>query len=213
MFRMKEVPLGVAQSVELAQMLELEACWENLAKTPAPAEHGAAMRDLQHRQKAHQAFQTRLALYNKRYKTNHTASIFWSTPARLGTWCLAMRDLCFRIQHDAGAPSPVHMVEKAFRLADRIALRLKVAPPSRVTPPTDTVAAIRDLDLVSRWCADLVDGSVKDGFAELAREDPPAGAPHLPRVYPADAADGLPDVPADPGKADHLAVDLGPAVP
>ena len=52
---------GLAQAVELAQLVELEARWENLAKAPPPGDARAAVQHLQGKQRAHEAYRARLA--------------------------------------------------------------------------------------------------------------------------------------------------------
>src|SRR5262245_49013168 len=60
--------LDAAQATELAVLVELEACWENLRKTPLGAKAvGHGTQDLLGIQKAYDAFHSKLVAYNGRY--------------------------------------------------------------------------------------------------------------------------------------------------
>src|SRR5258708_473313 len=79
------------QAAELARLVELEACWENL-RSPASrrADAQSTPGALNARQKAYDAFRAKLTAYNKRYRPAHIPELLLNTPARLGTWCRAM---------------------------------------------------------------------------------------------------------------------------
>jgi hypothetical protein len=94
--------LQPAQAIELCQLVELEACWENLRRTPSPDPTVTPTRpDLLGRQKAYEVFRARLIAYNKEYRPEHVPEKLLNNPSRLGTWCRRMRDLCLLVQHDA----------------------------------------------------------------------------------------------------------------
>ena len=60
------VPLSLAQAAALAELVELEARWENLRHQPT-AKGGLLPRDaLVRKQMAHDAFQAKLLAYNRR---------------------------------------------------------------------------------------------------------------------------------------------------
>src|SRR3979411_2936105 len=83
--------LDPAQAAELALLVELEARWENMrtaSSRSAVAE--ATTEDLHGKQKAYEAFRTKLAGYNKRYAAAHVPELLLNTPSRLGIWCRAM---------------------------------------------------------------------------------------------------------------------------
>lgn len=148
--------LAPAQAVELAQLVDLEARWENLRTTAvrAPQAH-LTTQDLQGKQKAYEAFRAKLAAYNKRYAPAHVPELLLNTPVRLGIWCRAMRDLFSRVAHEPQVHYPAHLLEKAYRWADRVAGRLSKDRVERTGPPGDLESAVRELDALSRWCTDL----------------------------------------------------------
>ena len=156
------------QAFDLSLLVDLEACWENLRRTPAPDASVAATRaDLLSRQRAYEVFRAKLVAYNKRYRPEHVPELLLNTPARLGTWCRRMRDLCLLVEQDPRCYCPTALVEKAYRCADRVCLRLNKDRVGRSTPPGAIGDAIRDLDNVGRWC---------DALADIA----PSGPSQLP---------------------------------
>jgi len=148
--------LQPAQARALCQLVELEACWENLRRTPAPGPTVKAMRtDLLGRQKAYDAFHARLIAYNQEYRPKHVPELLLNKPSRLGAWCRKMRDLHLVVQHDAACGCPISLVAKAHWWADRIGLRLHKPRVTRSTPPDTMAVAIQDLEALSRWCDEL----------------------------------------------------------
>jgi hypothetical protein len=155
---MQEAPVAIAsaQAAELSLLVDLEARWENLRKSPSrPAEAGPRMQELQGIQKAYEAFHAKLVAYNKRYTPAHVPELLLNTPRRLGQWCRTMRDLYLQVEHDPRSRCPVHLVEKAYRWADRVAGRMKEGPLRRSTPPDTVGEAIRNLEALNQWCDDL----------------------------------------------------------
>ncbi len=65
-----------------------------------------------------------------------------------------MRDLYLRVEHDP-RHCPLHLLEKAYRWADRVGVRMNKVYVSRSTPPSTIEAAIRDLEALGQWCDDL----------------------------------------------------------
>ena len=159
MVEMREASAGTldpAQATELSLLVDLEARWENLRKTPSPdPEVVAATQDLKAKQKAYEAFRAKLLAYNKQYSPAHVPELLLNTPARLGIWCRKMRDLYLQVEHAPQIPCPVHLVEKAYRWADRLGIRLNQGRVSRSTPADTIRAAIRDLEALVQWCDDL----------------------------------------------------------
>src|SRR5271167_555970 len=93
--------LDPAQAIELAQLVELEARWENMRKTPSRApEVGSATQALVGVQKAYDAFRSKLAVYNKRYTPAHIPELLLNTPVRLATWCRTMKELYLKVEHN-----------------------------------------------------------------------------------------------------------------
>jgi len=78
-----------------------------------------------------------------------------SDAVRLAAWCRTMRDLYLQVEHDPRSRCPVHLVEKAYRWADRVAGRMKEGPLRRSTPPDTVGEAIRNLEALNQWCDDL----------------------------------------------------------
>jgi hypothetical protein len=148
--------LSPRQAAELAVLVELEARWENLRTTSSPADVEPTAGDLQARQKAYEAFRAKLGSYNNRYRPAHVPELLLNTPARLLSWCRAMRHILLRLEHAPQGYRPVHLLEKAHRLADRVAHNTGGASVSRATPPATTRAAILDLAALERWCVELV---------------------------------------------------------
>jgi hypothetical protein len=155
---LKNLPVGdldAAQATALSALVEMEARWENLrAAVPNPGAPPTTL-GLQGKQKAYDAFRARLGEYNKRYKPPHVPEQLLNTPIRLGRWCEAMRNLYVRIELDPQGHSPVQLLEKAYRWADRVADRLGKSRITRAGAASTIRAAIAELEALSRWCADL----------------------------------------------------------
>lgn len=158
--------LDPAQAAELSLLVDLEARWESLRKAapPDPAV-GAGREELQRRQKAYEAFHHLLRAYNRRYTPAHVPELLLNTPDRLGRWCRAMRLLYLQVEDHPRGHCPVHLLEKAYRWADRVADRIKTDRFSRSPPPDTIRATILGLEALGQWCADL------------ARDRPPARRP------------------------------------
>ena len=100
------VPLSLAQAAALAELVELEARWENLRHQPTPKGGPLPRETLVRKQMAHDAFQAKLLAYNRRYTPPHVPELLLNTAARLGKWCQAMRDLYRLIEPDLSARCP-----------------------------------------------------------------------------------------------------------
>jgi hypothetical protein len=154
------------QAAELAVLVELEACWENLRTTASrPPQVQLNIRDLQGKQKAYEIFRGKLAGYNKRYAPAHIPELLLNTPARLGLWCRSMRDLYLRIEHDARGHCPVHLLEKAYRRADQLAGKTSKNGVHRPGPANTIRAAIDELEALSRWCDEQAE-SYRQGYPD-----------------------------------------------
>jgi hypothetical protein len=155
----REIPvdnLDSAQAAELALLVDLEARWENLRTIPSrPADVQPTTQELHGKQKAYEAFRAKLAAYNKRFKPSHIPELLLNTPVRLGIWCRTMRDLYGRVEQDSQMHCPVHLMEKAYRWAERVATRIGAPLPARSAPPATIREAIERLDGLSQWCANL----------------------------------------------------------
>jgi hypothetical protein len=148
-----EQEIGVAQAAELIVLLDLEARWENLraARQETPQVSSLA-RDLLVMQKAYDAFRVQLKAYQARFAPTHAPELLLNTPARLGGWCRQVRHLHLRAGQSAQAHSPVHLLEKAYRWADRLAGKRGKDRVSRATPPGPAEAVFRDLEALAAWC-------------------------------------------------------------
>jgi hypothetical protein len=145
--------IGAAQAAELIVLLDLEARWENLraARQETPRVSSVA-RDLLVMQKAYDAFRARLKAYQARFSPTHASELLLNTPARLGGWCRQVRDLHLRAGQSGQAHSAAHLLEKAYRWADRLAGKRGKDSVSRATPPGPPEAVFRDLEALAAWC-------------------------------------------------------------
>jgi hypothetical protein len=107
------------------------------------------------KQKAYEAYRVKLAAYNKRHAPAHLPELLLNTPTRLGIWCRMMRDLYVRVEQERSSHCAVHLLEKAYRWADRLAEKGSKDRVSRSTPPASLRAAIQGLDALGQWCAEL----------------------------------------------------------
>jgi hypothetical protein len=144
---------GAAQAAELAVLLNLEARWENLraAKSGTP-QIPSVTPDLQAMQRAYDAFRAQLRAYQMRFSPTHASELLLNTPARLASWCRQVRDLHLRARQGGQAHSSVHLLEKAYRWADRLAGKRGNERVSRATPPSTVEALCQDLEAVAAWC-------------------------------------------------------------
>jgi hypothetical protein len=159
MAEMKEAsvrPHDPAQATELALLVDLEARWENLRRTPfQTSEEGYTTQDLHRKQKAYDAFRVQLMVYNKKYTPAHVPELLLNTPSRLGIWCRTMRDLYLIVENDPQGHCPVYLLEKAYRWADHVGIRMNKDRLRRSTLPSTIQDAIRDLEALGQWCDDL----------------------------------------------------------
>ena len=137
-------------------MVDLEARWENL-RTSQSATPGipSTLKELNQKQKAYEAFFSKLVAYNKVNAPAHVPELLLNNALRLGLWCSRMRDLHVRVQHDSQVHYPIHLLEKAYRWADRVADRLKKVRIARPTASDNLPAAIRELDEIAEWCNNM----------------------------------------------------------
>ncbi|HLJ92743.1 MAG TPA: hypothetical protein VKU02_06050 [Gemmataceae bacterium] len=148
--------MDAAQAAELSLLVDLEARWENLRRNSLRTpEVESSTRELQGKQKAYECFRAQLVAYNQQYTPAHIPEMLLNTPSRLAKWCRTMRDLYLRVEHDPRGHCPVHLLEKAYRWADRVGVRMNKGSFSRSTPPDTIGAAIRDLEALGQWCDDL----------------------------------------------------------
>jgi hypothetical protein len=151
-------------------MIDLQARWENMRVGPALADAGYTTPDLHDRQRTYEAFRSRPAAYTARFTASEVPETTLNGPDRVAVWCRAGRAVFRRAGDEVGTECPTHAMEKADRLADRIAARLKVEPLGRGSPPDSIGAAIGALDAVILWCGGLVGPPVQLGSLRPARE-------------------------------------------
>ena len=77
----------LAQALELAQLVEMEARWENLRKHPVVNRGRAGSDDLATVQRAYESFHGGLVAYNRRNTPQHMPELLLNTAVRLGRWC------------------------------------------------------------------------------------------------------------------------------
>ena len=146
--------LAPAQAAELAAVIDSQARWENMRCDPPHAGDNSSAA-LQARQKAYDAFRTRLAAYTARYRTVQIPETTLNGPERVGVWCRTVRAVLRRAESEAKTDSVSHTVSKAYRLVNRIAARLKLEPVERSTSTDGIAGAIRSMDVLIGWCDDL----------------------------------------------------------
>ena len=163
------------QVTELAQLVELEARWENMRQGCTPARSTqSAPQALVKVQRAYDAFHETLVRYNKRHVPAHVPELLLNTPLRLATWCLAMRNLYAQLEHDRQVHSPIHLVEKAYCAADRISVRLGTDAISRSPAPGTVQAALDNLQILANWCEQLPAAGIRTDAVLGIGVEPPA---------------------------------------
>jgi len=147
--------LSAGQTAELSALVDLEACWENLRAEPLTVERSATLKQLQQKQKAYEAFHVKLVAYNKSYRPAHVPELLLNTAERLGAWCRTMSHLHLELPQDPQTHYPHHVLQKAYRWADKLSERLKIERVAR--PGLDPVvsAAVRELEDLANWCTGL----------------------------------------------------------
>lgn len=135
--------LTPARATELARVLDLQAQWENLRR-----DGNYSTAQLQSLQATFEAYRVRMVAYTARNQSEPLPELSPTQPARLGAWC---RTICAVLRRAEGSDCPIHIVTKAYRVADRIAERLNSKLADR-EPPNDRAAAIRQLGVIIAWC-------------------------------------------------------------
>jgi hypothetical protein len=135
-----------SRDVELAQLVEIQARWENL-----PMATDLGIPDLVAKQAAYEVYRSRQAAYNGKHDKAHDPPVLAHTPVRLAAWLRSMRDLFARAEGDPRCPCPVHLLEKARRFAGRVA-QLRKADPPAVAAPATVRAAVEGLEALAGWC-------------------------------------------------------------
>jgi len=158
-----------AQPSELSLLVDLEARWENLrANRVLNGVKEETASSLQHKQKAYEAFQSKLMAYNKRFKPAYVPGLLINTPRRLGEWCRRMREAFARLEQGARVMYPAHLMERAYRSADHVADQLHRERVSRPSAANDISGAVRELESLARWCESMAPAKYDDSATPLA---------------------------------------------
>ena len=146
----------VAQPSELSLLVDLEARWENLrANRVLNGVKEETTSSLQHKQKAYEAFQSKLVAYNKSFKPAYVPGLLLNTPRRIGEWCRRMREVFARLEQGAGSPYPSHLMERAYRSANHVADRQQHERVLRPAAANEIAEAVRELEMLARWCESM----------------------------------------------------------
>jgi hypothetical protein len=138
--------LSPEQATALVRVIDLQARWDGLL-----ADVGKKTSNLQARQKANDVYQAALREYLSKHPNAGIPEPTHTVPDRFGAWCRTLRVVFAR----AEGGSPVEVLAKVYRLADRIAARMSKQPVGRI-PASDPAGAVRELDAVIAWCHALV---------------------------------------------------------
>ena len=137
--------LSPEQATAIVHVLDLQAKWDGLL-----AEKGQKISDLYARQRANDAHLAALRDYSAKYSNACIPEPTHAVPDRLAVWCRTLRVVFGR----AESGSPVEVMGKVYRLADRIAARLGKEPVARKRT-TDLAVAMKELEVVIAWCEPL----------------------------------------------------------
>ena len=142
-----------SRCAELAVLLDLEARWENLRALRTSA-GPSSLQELQRIQRAYEDFHARLVAYNKRHAPAHIPELLINTSVRLEQWCKKVSALLTAL--DDGEAFPAHLLEKAYRLADAIAIRRNRERAGR--PASGEARSVaRELGALAAWCIEPPD--------------------------------------------------------
>ena len=136
------------QATALVRLLDLQARWENHRDDPDKS--AASTADLHARQKAFDAFWSARREHTAKHRTAPLPEPTQNVPDRLAVWCRTLRTVFQR----AESGSPVQVMLKVYRLADRVAVRAGKDLVGR-GPVGDLATAVHELDVVIAWCGEL----------------------------------------------------------
>jgi hypothetical protein len=150
--------ISPVQATELALLVDLEARWENL-RLDQSANRGKTLsrEELKQIQMAYEAFHGKLVVYNARYKPAHVPELLLNTAFRFQLWCRSLKGLFLVVlQNESPLNCPVHLLEKAYRCADRIADRANKERFARPPLSESIAATVQDLGNLASWCDGLI---------------------------------------------------------
>lgn len=139
--------LGSAQAAELLTVLELQATWEE-TKTLSSEADGYTVKDLHRRQRTYDDYFGPLSAYYAHYQTTRIPELSPTSVDRLRTWCETVQVILRR------AETPIHPIQtvaRAYRAAERIAVRTQRTAPEHQAN-NDVNAAIQSLAAIIEWC-------------------------------------------------------------
>src|SRR5690349_19143190 len=93
----------LSRGAKLAELIDLEARWENLRATRTSATP-YSLHELQRNQRAYDLFHTRRAAYNRRYTPRHIPELLINTSVRLEHWCQKLSGLFATLDDQAPFP-------------------------------------------------------------------------------------------------------------
>ncbi|HEX4591888.1 MAG TPA: hypothetical protein VH120_18260 [Gemmataceae bacterium] len=145
-----------AQAAALAEVIELEAKWQNLPMAVMTNSAAATRAAQLAKQAAYDKLHTKAKVYNKQFRPAFIGLQKVATPERLAKWCRETAELLRR----AGTKTcPIELVEWTRRWADRVADR-RGRDPRDLDAVTTTDDAIAELEAICGWCGDLVSPTV-----------------------------------------------------
>ena len=142
-----------AQADALAHLVELEARWVSVPVAVATESASVSVAGLVAKQKAFDAYHAGRVAYNQRFRPAYHGQRPVTTAVRLAAWCRTMADLYRRAGR---SECPVHILDQAYRCADRLRIRLSRDPVRRPEVVTTTAGAIAGLEAVAAWCDGLL---------------------------------------------------------
>lgn len=143
------VNLEASQAVELLRVLELQAFWENLKEnTPTKDVPTGQLKD---RQKAYEAYRSRLAAYTTKYRSFPLPELSQNSPKWVSQWFRVVRAVVRAAVDGPNVELPTHLVTKAHRLGLRVAERLKRTPLANASSPATLPAAVEQLEALIAW--------------------------------------------------------------
>jgi len=151
----ENTPLA-SRTADLALLVDLEARWENLRPAPSVAtDRRCTHQELTAKQRAYESFRLKLVAYNAKYHPGYLPAFLRGSPARLAAWLREMRELYRQVEETPHVPSPVHVLEKAYRCADAVAAKAGQGRFNRAPAPETVAAAVQELQALQSWCDEL----------------------------------------------------------
>jgi len=145
--------LSPEQATALVRVLDLQAKWHGLL---ADKQQTGSPPDLLARQKGNDAYRAALHEYGTKYPGAVVPEPTHAIPDRFGAWCRVLRIVFGKTE----SGNSTAVLDKVYRLADRIAARMSQEPVARTTA-SDSAGAVRELEAIIAWCEALVPPPLK----------------------------------------------------